>query len=1493
MEPTPVGETVDKNLPALYGTAVAAPDILSAHRVFHIWKAGDSLSDIVYQVQPNQAVWNDLHIFISGCRIERAYWHVVHPKPGHEIVVKFSPKKDFVRTVLTIAVVVAVAVWAPELAAWALNTTVAATPAWAVALSAIALSTAGMLIVNALVPIEYPELGGRDTDISRSLSITGARNRLSPFATIPVMLGKHIIFPPYAAAPYSELVGDDQYVTMLFLLGYRDLEIDTNTIFFGDQPLSSYTDITYELYTGGSQDVSLNPALGGITLYPDIAHETIVGAKITDTGWVQAVTPPDIDRLTWEIVFPQGLTLTNRGGVVVNVEVQTSPNGTTWTPYTVEYFGAGSQTPIRWGNTWTPPYRGQWYIRMRADQPGDNTSDVIWERYFTMLRSYRTVSPVSHPDAALLAIRAKATDQLSGVPNTVNLVAQSILPDYTTPCWTGVSSTNMILWSTNLTNGNWAKGGVTVTAAQTTAPDGTLTGFKLLDTVTNGYQISQGATVPDNTRPHTFSCYLKQGTSTRSSIHVGYYVGGTNIATAVVFDWATHSIISGPGTVTAVAGGWYRVTCTYANNGTGNLQVKGFIRPDYLTAESGLYCYAWGPQMEQGTLVGDYAPTIGTPAINMCRQGLLTAYNQDFLFSAGGWTAVRATLTHDPVAGTLVFAPTANDPNLNGGIAGAGIAFSGADYDIVRCRVRLIAGTMPAWEGNCWWKTSGYGYGTYPAVKLAGWPSVPYLNDGLWHVIEWNMVGNVDWENETAINNIRIDLIQDISTGAVFEFDYIDIIRKQAWIDTPTSNPASIARYILTGTPNARALATTRIDDVAFQHFHAYCKANNFEYNKPLEGDGTVWGTLQQVCAAGRGRPMQIDGLWTVKVDEPQAVSMQVFSPRNSWGFSGEKAYPEEVHGFRVRYIDAANNYQNDEQIVYATGYDENNSTKFEALEFPGVTKWEQVWKMARYYMAVGVLQPERFTFSTDIENLVCLPMDRIEYQDDCILVGLSAARVESITASMCVLDSEVLMAAQTNGYYALKFRLSDGTSKVVPVTTIVGSTATLIFYPAQPSPPAAIGDLAVFGVFGVETTPLIIKSIVPGSDLSATLTCVPYNDNIYTADQGTIPPYDPTITYPPGSKLASIYSVRSDESVLVVDTAGNLQVQVLGTFAFPEARHSSVIATVVQWRRYFPPPNRAAWTALPDLPRDATGFSILGAQEGDDIEIRVALRFTGGSMSPFTYWVDPITGFQYHTVIGKTTPPPDVTNFAVSFSADGTRFYDWDFAGAILPIDIKGYEIRYWDYDLTPNLTPLWDDMTLLKTVGLITESPYEANAPFMGDWVFAIKAFDAGGYVSVNPKYTGVVTLPLPRMGGTVAFRDAWENSWNASATLTSCVVDPSTGYLVPVDTTTWASMVNWSGVAWSQNIATTIIFEDVVWDFGTGTVAVLWAVSPDFDSTGGASVTVQIRTHPTAIGSGSYATLNPTTVYADRYQQIKVTGTNITFEGIRNIIYQGFAP
>ena len=281
---------------------------------------GASLNDISTAIYadvglPNICRQNEMVIEVDGEYIPKAEWDRIPDEKS--LVNVYMPTrgggKSPLRILLTIAVVVIAAVTQQY---WLAGGFIGG--AFGAAVAAAVVTTGGMMLVNAIAPIRPPKLKGQTSD-GQAYSISGARNQLSPYQPVPVVLGTHRFFPPLGAKPYTELVGEDEYIRILLAwVGPCKIE----DIKIGETLLTSYPGFTedggssYEVREGWATD---DP----ITLIPGTVNQTRVDVKLEhDTGWVDRIMPAGYDELSVEVLFPQGLVRYNKEGKRRPVTVQ-------------------------------------------------------------------------------------------------------------------------------------------------------------------------------------------------------------------------------------------------------------------------------------------------------------------------------------------------------------------------------------------------------------------------------------------------------------------------------------------------------------------------------------------------------------------------------------------------------------------------------------------------------------------------------------------------------------------------------------------------------------------------------------------------------------------------------------------------------------------------------------------------------------------------------------------------------------------------------------------------------------------------------------------------------------------------------------------------------------------------------------------------------------------------------------------------------------------
>ena len=233
------------------------------------------------------------------------------------------------------------------------------------------------------------------------------------------------------------------------------------------------------------------------------------------------------------------------------------------------------------------------------------------------------------------------------------------------------TSTNVCLQSGNLASGAWNVQGSptapTVTGNNTAAPDGTITGTRLVyPAVSSAYSyIGQGFTL--TAVPYAVSVWLR-GSVGGEQLYVGMTTGTVQYSTArltLTTNWQRFSVI----TPALTAGGW-------------TFQIGTDFRGGSQTSTPAQTVYAWGGMLEASPYVSSYISTT-TAAVTRAAEAL--SYP---IASVTGFNAA---------AGSLLFEyDGANTPSVIGGLSDGSTAnmIYYSDNGAANCYVATVAKTI-------------------------------------------------------------------------------------------------------------------------------------------------------------------------------------------------------------------------------------------------------------------------------------------------------------------------------------------------------------------------------------------------------------------------------------------------------------------------------------------------------------------------------------------------------------------------------------------------------------------------------------------------------------------------------------------------------------------------------------------------------------------------------------------------------------------------------
>ena len=176
--------------------------------------------------------------------------------------------------------------------------------------------------------------------------------------------------------------------------------------------------------------------------------------------------------------------------------------------------------------------------------------------------------------------------------------------------------TNLFTFSENFDNADWSKTGITITANETTSPDGYVNADKLENSSDGSRYISQNISLTSGTS-YTYSSFLKKGIMDWCYLLA---IGSTNTAAStfdilngVVGSSAT-SNISISNKIEYYGNGWYRCSITFTPtvSTSFNFRIYNADSATDVNTLAGSYNYIYGAQLEaSAAYASSYIPTLG------------------------------------------------------------------------------------------------------------------------------------------------------------------------------------------------------------------------------------------------------------------------------------------------------------------------------------------------------------------------------------------------------------------------------------------------------------------------------------------------------------------------------------------------------------------------------------------------------------------------------------------------------------------------------------------------------------------------------------------------------------------------------------------------------------------------------------------------------------------------------------------------------------------
>lgn len=319
--------------------------------------------------------------------------------------------------------------------------------------AAAAVQVVGALATAAFFPPSRPDQLAESNNVS---SLKEQSNQIRRRGVMPLVLGRQRIGFDVAAMSYSQNIGSDSWLNVIFGLHYGPCAVEQIKI--GETLLADYPASDYKI------EYFLTPGPRNSALYPASTNQENFNNKLDFTGggvWEVVTFNAGASRAQIDVTWPSGLYFTNDKGKIRNEEVtgriEYAVVGTEiWAAAPFEgyntardknnallpagsfYVNERSADAVRRTYEWNLDPTKQYKARIKAyDLDGDFPDDQghVWDTYLTAARSVFQGQPIVDQTLACIALRIKASGDLGSTLPAVSGIVTPIVPVYKNGNW--------------------------------------------------------------------------------------------------------------------------------------------------------------------------------------------------------------------------------------------------------------------------------------------------------------------------------------------------------------------------------------------------------------------------------------------------------------------------------------------------------------------------------------------------------------------------------------------------------------------------------------------------------------------------------------------------------------------------------------------------------------------------------------------------------------------------------------------------------------------------------------------------------------------------------------------------------------------------------------------------------------------------------------------------------------------------------------------------
>ena len=575
------------------------------------------------------------------------------------------------------------------------------------------------------------------------------------------------------------------------------------------------------------------------------------------------------------------------------------------------------------------------------------------------------------------------------------------------------------------------------------------------------------------------------------------------------------------------------------------------------------------------------------------------------------------------------------------------------------------------------------------------------------------------------------------------------------WIAKSATNPAW-ACYALLNTHHG--IDKDRLVWSEFEDWADYCDdlvgdspgETRHQLNIVLETAENVWTQVQEIAKYGRGVIVRRGSKYGVFVDKA-ASPTHLFTMGNIVEGSFSMSYlPQEdrANAVEITYQDEDRDYTNQVVAVFSSDYvDSLNPSKKASIKYNAAIRRSQAIREASFVLNNNQLIKRAVEFEAFVDSFACQLGDVVYFQHEIPHYDTAGGRIVSARndggAGKVTLDQSVTLTGGTT--YKVIVRLSDNTLVEKTVNNVATGTGTpkteLVLTTTWSSVPVKY-DLYQFGPSDSYLKKWRITNITRGQELTRRITCLEYNENVYTDTSYSIdaPPWESgtadqeAVTIYLEENL--IYS-QSGSYTSVIDccwqnvgrTDSPWVVWLFDTTLYHDFDAHSFNADSFHSHRYLLHMNIAGYTTN-NYYRILSDNLLLG----HTYQVVISPSHYGTAHPTYTD-----NNYAKIQILGKWRAPDNVTGFSASWDGYAGRVsLVWN---AVTDLDLAYYEIR---------LGATWDEAVVVQTAerGSTAAIDYVAVEQDL-TLTYLIKAVDTSGIYSetaATDDVDVVTTIPVP---------------------------------------------------------------------------------------------------------------------------------------------------